>query len=399
MVSNKVGVAFFDTVTRAVSGHKYLDGKLELFESIGELDNGVIWITNVPYSAFKEQQLWSYPNLRDEQYARLSITQLIREVGGRSRKDLGVLETVGYLVTKALYKLCEQFPIDLSLENYRVSKALAPHIIPHIYQSFPSGIDINCIEACTNAFKALQGAHKSKQTKAQLLYFTFPRPNFYAYLLNQSFPLSNDWKHVQFTERMTIGNADGESLPNSDAVVNKLKKMHVTDALLLKVNVRKIDKRYMQGFNFSNVGMSKNVKPRVWATLPEIIDLSRYCHIEIIEGYKTAGGPLDIRPELDLSAIRYDYSQGITAENIFNALVEKVGFQNRDVYTGLSAYLKAYDRLVCGKLAEAFMKEGFLLGGFGMAGVRVWAPKDKESELKEIASNYGAYMDVGVSDD
>jgi hypothetical protein len=189
----------------------------------------------------------------------------------------------------------------------------------------------------------------------------------------------------------------GDVLPNTDKTIAGLKNLHKTTAALLNVHVKSIEAKYAQGFTFGNQGA--NSKVRVWASLPEVIDMLRYSEVEIIKGLQTTNEKMGLM-NINSTDSRYSYVKGIVSENVWTALAEKVEVTDKNTHqTGVGVYLRAYDRILCGKLAEAFMKERYHLAGFGVGTVKVWCTPISSNikKLDEIAKAFGAKPDLGAS--
>ncbi|MDF5571188.1 hypothetical protein P3709_27355, partial [Vibrio parahaemolyticus] len=134
--------------------------------------------------------------------------------------------------------------------------------------------------------------------------------------MNQNFPLDNNWEEFTFSSDGPIvaGYKNKVLLPDTEKVIIGLKNLHKNTAAILNIKVKSIDPKRAQSFTFGIEGVKSTT--RIWAALPEVIDILRYCEVEILGGLKTNAGKLDVRPEIDLSKNRYSYSKGVVSENI-----------------------------------------------------------------------------------
>ena len=389
---SKLGVAFFTNESKPKGGYYYRDGLVSDFNSAADLDMSVAWITNVPYRAYTDSGLQSIPHIKPEQFLRLSITQMMRELNVSVNID--GIEKIGELVASISSHMESIFGLDPISSNYRLNQGLTEMLIPASYFEFASNTPPNAQAALDNAYQSLQGAAKSKSSAhAKCRHYTLPRMAHFEFLMNQNFPLNSHWTEFSLKDGKTVaGIVNGKALPNTAEVISGLKSLNLNTAAILNIHVKSMSKNRIQGFAFGNEGINTNM--RVWACLPEVIDMLRYCEIEILGGIKTEGGKLEIRPEIDLDTNRYCFAKGVSAENVWTGLSEKRSKEGAKCSTGLGVYLKAYDRILCGKLAEAFMAENYRLAGFGIGGVRVWGQPSEFSKLDKIAERFCAMPDL-----
>ena len=389
---SKLGVAFFTNESKPKGGYYYRDGLVSDFNSAADLDMSVAWITNVPYRAYIDSGFQSIPHIKPEQFLRLSITQMMRELNIAANID--GIEKLGELVASISNHMESIFGLDPISSNYRLNQGLTEKLIPASYFEFASNTPPSAQVALDNAYQSLQGATKSKSSaNAKCRHYTFPRMAHFEFLMNQNFPLNSHWTEFSLKDGKTVaGVVNGKTLHNTTEVISGLKSLNLNTAAVLNIHVKSMSKNRMQGFSFGNEGI--NTSMRVWACLPEVIDMLRYCEIEILGGIKTEGGKLDIRPEINLETNRYCFAKGVSAENVWTGLSEKRTKNGAKCSTGLGVYLKAYDRILCGRLAEAFMAENYRLAGFGVGGVRVWGQPSEFSKLDKIAEQFFAMPDL-----
>ena len=388
----KTGILFFNNITTPSSGTAYHDGNVFHFDSISELDMSVAWIVDLPYKNYTDSGFSSYANLRPSQYLRVGLSGILRELG--LKKNLEGAEVLGSLVDSIVSDLAEMIGANPYSQPYRLNFGALSLLLPNYYADFSKNQSEAVSVALDNAYQANQGSLITKNpNNAKLHHFTFPRVAHFEYLMNQNFPINNVWKEMaQYKKPILTGVKKGKRLENFDEVKQQLEKLHTDTACILKVHVRGIEDTYMQGFAFGVEGGRSNI--RVWASLPEVINIMRYTEVEILSGYETAASKLPLRPEIDLSINRYSYPRGIVAENIWVALADKISINSVKRSTGIGVYLRAYDRLICGKLAEAFSLESYKIGGFGNGAVRVWARSQEADKLNSIAARYGAVPDL-----
>ncbi|HAS6100758.1 TPA: hypothetical protein I7117_14935 [Vibrio vulnificus] len=389
----KIGIAWFTQSQRPSSGWCYRDGHVLQFGSIGDLDHSVIWLTNIGHSVFNNSQLWQFPFLREDQYLRLGLTQISRELG----LDMTLFESIkklGEIVCPTALSMSKLFEVDLFEQKYRLFQGMVPSLVPQQYIAPISEDSPEYTQrAITNSFQSLQGATKGVRTNAKVVTFTLPRVALANWLLSQRYPLSSKYKEIKISDSSIIaGHLNGSDLEGTKVIVEQLKVLHRRYAVFMKVNILSMSKDYVQGFTFGFEGATTNM--RQWVSLPELIELLSYCKVEILDGVATSCGLLECRPDIDFEQNNISYSRGIIADNIVATFAEKAsdGTAGRRV-TALGAYLRAYDRIVCGRLAQEFMRKGFPLAGFGGGGVRIWANVAGMEVAKKIALQWGATSD------
>lgn len=389
-----IGIAWFTQPKKPTSGWSYHNGHTMIFDSLGDLNHSVVWITNLTNSVYQAEQLWKQPNLRDEQFLRLSLTQIARETG-LDMTEFESIQILGEIVQSIAKKLIDPFDLNVTNEKYRLYQGLQSHVVSNQYLAELSDDSPQHTQRAINsAYQSFQGAQKAKRGSAKIQTFTFPRVAYANYLLNQSYPIGTKFSVFSLSNTsLVVGTLNGKELEKTVLVREQLKTLHETYACLFKIKVHSMSKDYIQGFTFGFSGIRSEM--RSWVTLPELIELLKYCKVEVTEGLLTTGGKLDSRPSLDINQNNYSYSRGVAAENILCAFAEKAATPTggRRI-TCLSAYIKAYDRIMCGRLAERFSQEGYALAGFGMGIVKVWSNEAGIGKLNKIALNFGAMHDL-----
>ncbi|ALR95735.1 hypothetical protein [Vibrio alginolyticus] len=394
---NTYGVAIFNDEKKPRSGFSCVDGKVKEFSSYSDLEMSTIWVTNIQHSIFQKEALYKVPNLRSSQYLRLSLQQIMRELN--VKKDIEGIQHLAKLVQSIASDLQGKFELNPDYLRYRLGGEIPQYLesqgfLPSELLNISELADASAKAALNDAYQSFQGTVKSANGK--IYHYTLPRVAHFEYLMNQNFPLDNNWEEFTFSSDGSIvaGYKNKVLLPDTEKVIIGLKNLHKNTAAILNIKVKSIDPKRAQSFTFGIEGVKSTT--RIWAALPEVIDILRYCEVEILGGLKTNAGKLDVRPEIDLSKNRYSYSKGVVSENIWCALADKVHLGSQKQATGLGVYLRAYDRIICSKLAEAFMKAGFVGGGFGVGAARVWLSNQDVKKANIIAEKFGAMPDIGV---
>jgi len=389
---NKVGLVFFDNADSPSGGISYFNGEINHFETLSDLDMSKAWIADLPYTKYRNARFNQLSHLRPEQFLRIGVSNILRELG--LKRNMEGAEVLGEFVDAIVEDMESIVGCDPHIQSYRLNYGTLNRLMPDYYAEVTRNSNSDIQTALKNAFQLNQGSVKSDHIKnAKLHHYTLPRVAHFEYIMNQMFPISNNWEEISGMKfPITTGTKRGDKVENFEEVRTALLNLHLSKACILNVHVKSMENNRMQGFAFGVEGGKSNI--RVWAALPEVLNLMNYAEVEIVGGIQTQSGYLPISPEIDLNTNRYSYPRGIVAENIWTGLSDQVELNGVKHATGLGVYLRAYDRIICGKLAEAFANQNYKLGGFGTGVVRVWAMEQDKRKLNDIALRFGAMEDL-----
>lgn len=394
----RVGVCCFDDVNDAASGWASIaGGEAQRIRGTGDLDGSVPWVTNLPYHVHRKFNLGATGNILDEQYFRTKLSQVGLENGlGSDKKRLA--EFASTVFQKVAELGLTHFGMDLRSPGYRYHKACSYNLIPSYARNLPSDRNsaeiVEAINHSTQANQAMSGIKKPDGANAVSI--GFPRQAYGHWLLSQPVPIASDWKTVrQKDNTTTFGHENGKRLRNTSAVLERLMEHGKNNAMFLRVQVHSMDNFYR---HFASFGAGEQMMRR-WASLPEIIELSRYAKISIEGGYMC---PLTRDPLVDESIFGgsdISYARGLLVENAWAALASPVSVQSGSRSTVISAYLRAYDRIACGRVAASLARKGLVIGSYSMGRIVVFMRPGESERICRLALDEGLVPPMGYLND
>lgn len=383
----KIGVICFDEYRYLSEGWASVDGSpSERVNGVNELSSGVIWITNLHYKSYRSHNLVQAPNIFDHQYFRTSIKLIAEEHGIQNNPKL-IAQFCSEVFSRLIRQAQELFELDMSHMGYRFSSLLSDYLLPGSAKKAPTGVNStvlkNIFREANQANQAMLGNRPFGSASVNL---TIPRANYVKWIISQPVPDSNEWKekHFQKGQEKIIGVRDGVEIKGTKSVLSKLQSMHdENQAAFYKVSILSSDsdRKLFQSFGNGSSYL------RNWVSLPELIYLATYNEIKVSESVVSSLSKLDLADSLCAEVTEYSYSRGLLLENVLAALCSTTGPTRSE--TALSAYLRAYDRIVCGKLAKFLFDDGFTVGSYGMGKIIAYCRKNERERLKESAEKVG----------
>lgn len=378
----KIGVCWFDDTSVAQGGWTSIDGSASRrVGSYSELQTNTIWITNLNYNEYKKLNLMKSPHIYDAQYFRTSLRLIASEMG-LLHNPRATVEFCSSVFTRVVAIGEGKFKIRMDEPGYRYTSIVANKVMPDFMRMRITNyneMDINeAIKQSSQANQAMVGVRPHKGSSIHP--FIIPRGAHARWLMDLGYPGNHPWEEVSPEHNTaTFGYEDGVQIKGSKAVLDKLINMGQDNAVFLRVNVLNISKRHRE---FATFGMGSKY-PRRWATLPEVIDMSRYSKIEISGGYKTKLTKLPFLDKIDINDSEFSYSRGLFYENFWSALASPL--YGNDNHTAVGAYMRAYDRIACLRVAEQFHNHQYAIGSFGVGRVMVYLTRQEEERASKFA--------------
>lgn len=387
----KIGVCCFEDVSDASSGWASINGS-DCFRISGhsELQSDILWVTNLPYQHYKNLNLITAPHIYDTQFFRTSMEQIAKE-NGLDGDDQVLAEFCSSLFTKVANHGKDFFDFDLSTPGYRYHKLLSYKLIPDFSRKRPegrfSGDIFEAVQNSTQANQAMSGVKKPQGSTA--VNFVFPRGPYARWLLSQKYPAGTKWTEIkQKNDSATFGFEDGKVIRSTASVVDRLSDLGQDNALFMRLNVQSMDPFYQRFASFGasgSFGPSARQKHRRWATLPEVLELSKYAKVQIMGGYMTPFTEKQIIEPSVLQGTGMSYAHGLFLENTWAALCSPISTQSGSTETTLGAYMRSYDRIACGRAASRFAKAGFVVGSYSMGRLIVFVRPGEEVQAAREA--------------
>ena len=379
-----MGVCWFDDPKNPEAGWASEAGQTAFrVNGYHELSQECIWVSNVDSKTFREFNLHNIPNLRESSYMRVRLDRLARELGINGSNNEAV-EILSSILDRAIRFGYERFAISPEDKGYRYSAILASQHMPGSLRQRPRSHTDAIEEALRQSTQHFQSRTGKAPYGASTHTFIFPRMAYSNWLLTRRYPMTSNWKPIKFNNGgFEIGQREGSPIKGTAARLKKLEEINAKEAMVLKVKVLGMDGFYVP---FASFGAGYGSSQRHWATLPEIIEMARYSHLKVEGGFKTdlskmEGHLLDDNPQTNFS-----FSKGIFYENVYSFLGNFVDGRQP---TGLAAYLRAYDRIACLKIAEAFSRQGINVGSFGTGMITLFIQENQIKEAAELGLSLG----------
>lgn len=380
-----IGVCWFDDPDAALGAWACRsDGEPFRVNGTQSLSSDVLWVTNLNYSVYRRLNLIQVPHITDAQYFRTSLTLLANEIGLYAEPDRAchALSRVFARVTREGH---HHLGLGMSPGGYRYTKLIADRIMPRAHRLAPVGPHVAEIAAAfTQAMQQNQGMSGVQRPSGAVAYpFLFPRGAFARWLLSQPMPASSAWQEIKTRGSESVfGVQGGELISGTRAVRSRLAELGAGHAVLLRVRVLDMEPFYRP---FASFGAGMRT-PRGWAALPEILELSNYAKVAISGGFRTKAEPLNL-PGLDFGEDEFSFSRGLYWENVWTALASALNGGKEE--TSLGAYLRAYDRLACGRAAAALARMRYTVGSYGTGRVMVFLRPGEMPEAARYALDMG----------
>lgn len=396
-----IGVCLFDNPSEMQGGWISLAGEPPKYISgSNALPQKTNWITNVRYNDFISSGMVRMPNIRESHFMRLDAEKALKELGpadaNNNMANCVILseifnriaavghDVMGITLTNGYFKYHQNIEHKVNLSSVKARQQTESAYIQ---------------DAIDNSFQINQGRFGTKPNNSKDYHFTFPRISYYKWLFSKKYPLTSDqFTTVKFkTESLVIGVKNGKKVEHHDERVRKFKLMLDKNdfAYFFKIEISHIEEFHSTFASFScgagtpNVPLSRN-----WASLPEIIELSRFAVVTIFNGYKT---PLSALPSEvtslvadpesdDLCRIEQSLtSKGMFLENVFSMLGGQLNKNN----TALGAYLRTYDRMACLSVAEIFHRFGYAVGSYSTGKIILYLKDNEVSNACGLAMLLG----------
>lgn len=385
----KIGVCLFDEPSLGTSGWASIGGKQAFrISATSELRSDILWVTNVNYRIYRKLNLIQTPNVVDEQFFRTKLSTLIQEIS--ASEDPSVLcQKAAEVLQRTADMGLNLLSVDALNCNYRYFTGLQDAILTPEMREQPYGMNaLDVSEAIRQSTQENQ-AMSSQQTPrgSRAVPFAFPRGSYAKWLLSQKYPANNNWRPINARDGESIfGYESGAKIRGTAGVLEKLHALSENKAAMFRVAVLSVDPYYA---GFAKFSAGTNGVIRRWATLPEIIEMSKYSKLAISGGYYTELADLNLPDNIDVTSDEFSFSRGLFYENLWVALASSPYSRNAKNVSSVGAYMRAYDRIICGRAAASFSRYGFTIGSYGVGRLLVFMRTGEEKTAREIALNLG----------
>jgi hypothetical protein len=382
-----IGVCHFDDEKTFSAGWASVGGnKAYRVGGVHSLPNHILWITNIPFLTFQKNKIFNLPHIKMENYFRSSY-MLIGDEHGIS--DPKILVEFCSRIFARLMDYSEfiygdsvrrpQFSFSLAL-----SGLVKPDYVRRIVPGPFSAEITEAIEHCDQNFQAMIGRTPdgSKATN-----FNFPRTSYFKHLLTMKYPGDGEWKQLKEKNYGgVLGHESGHMIQGTRAILEKLLKLGETDSALFNVAVLSTDSNSAKFQSFGSGFKSKTVSQRKWATLPEIIHMSKFSKIKISGGFSVESKPLELSKIFTREDFGYSFVRGLFLENVFAGIT----VSENEKSSAVGVYMRACDRILCARVAEGFVNDmNYSVGQFSMGRVTLFLrPTDIEKASEYAKKQY-----------
>lgn len=407
-----IGVCLFDDPTDPSSGcwFSVAGDEPKRASGVNALPSKITWVTNVKYNDFRQNGLSQLGNIKETHYMRTDTDKMIKELCSvKNDNNMDNSRILSEIFNRAVAFGSSNLGVQVFSGNYKYLSCIEDVVNLKTVKSKAFTDYAYIQEAIENSYQANQGRLGVKPNNAKDYTFTFPRTSYYRWLLNKRLPLNSDqFTAVSFKNGdLSIGIKDGRLLDYHNERFNKFSDMVKKDdfAYFFQVEVPHVEKSHSSFATFScGNGSGRDSSKRTWASLPEILHLSRFSVVKIFNGYKT---PLSHLPseitsliaknnadELDMIE-QASLSKGLFLENVFSMLAGKLGGSSGN-NTALGAYLRSYDRMACLCVAEIFSSMGYAVGSYSTGRVLLFLKDNEVNEACGLAMLLGLIPPIGV---
>lgn len=407
-----IGVCLFDDPKDPSSGcwFSVAGDEPKRASGVNALPPKMTWVTNIKYEDFRANGLSQLGNIKETHYMRTDTDKMIKEFCSiKTDNNMENSRILSEIFNRTVVFGMDNLGVKVFSGNFKYLSCIED-VVDLKSVKARSFTDYAYIqEAIENSYQVNQARYGVKPNHSKDYSFTFPRASYYRWLFGKKLPLNSDqFSAVSFkTGDLVIGMKDGRALDFHKERVSKLRDMVKKDdfAYFFQIEVPHVEKSHSSFATFScGNGTGKNSSKRTWASLPEILEISRFSVVKIFNGYKT---PLSHLPSEIMSIINNNsldeidrieqtsISKGLFLENVFSMLAGKLGGSSGN-NTALGAYLRAYDRMACLCAAEIFSSMGYAVGSYSTGKILLFLKDNEINDACGLAMMLGLIPPIGV---
>lgn len=388
----EIGVCCFDDTKFAGSGWTSINGCTPTkISSFAELSSTTLWVCNLDYRTYRKLNLSNTQHIVDSQYFRTSLSILAKELG-LTHDNKNLVQRASKIFSR-VSKLCIDYLGIAPSNTYKLSNSISDSVIPAALKKHPQGPFkeelLAAFKQSTQQNQAMIGQVRPQGATAYT--FSFPRTAYAQWLMGLDYPIKNEWSEIIHKSGPPVfGVEDGVEIKGTKANRKKLLDVSSSKAAFFRVKVHSMSKSYHAICNFGS-GASY---PRYWASAPEILELSTYAKVETQGGFYSDLGKLSFENNLKEQLDEYSISRSLFYENLWVGLA--VPLLNGEIYTPLSAYIRTYDRIACGRAARAFTDHSYIVGSYGTGRVTVYLRPSQLHQASRFALSLGLLPQVEI---
>lgn len=341
-------------------------------QSIHDLPNDTIWLTNLTFNQFTAAGLNKHANFRNDGWLRSGVHQLTSELGltvdnASQSVAASAIAAIAQRVINIAHEKIGVKPTLLDSFNKDVANAIGPakSLIPdQFYKSF---------EQCANHYWVKVINHQNYTAKNASFTARVNRLSHAKALLGTQLPPDTGWEFQKSSGKVKL-----------DTWLSTIDKPFLANCIITNVQP-------MIG-EILSWGSGAQAK-RDWLTNLELDQLREYADIEIESALVCSNDPIspiqaDLLPSSPLDEL--SMSLGIFAELLWTSLTNKQPQTREGRFSAAAAWLRAADRMIMFNFAQRAVARGLDVAGYGAGAITIRYP---EGGLKKAL---GTATDIGL---
>lgn len=352
-----------------------------------ELDQEIIWLTNIELPVLMESGLAAETYLRARNYMAPDLKQIARELNldinqsQLTANSIRILQEVAQRIFNYLERLCgmavsARYEITLDRLTSTIRKAIRS-----------SDSEVHMPQLMHEVFDSAQTLSTRPAVNAinpgdQIITLSYPRGAYAMLLFEQIIP-KGAWHFIKAPEALAKVNSD-----NGMDIIES-----IFDGRAGFIQVRMNSKRN-QDLPF----LRAQTEGSQWVSLHEFRELAndismRVLNIAHSESQQTVGEYLQsANIKLPDMVDGLSYSAGIALENVWKALLlhNESNLSLKPFLDSASVSIRSWDRIFCKRAAEAVFDRGYKVLTHGNNNITVAVPKTEITALKDLG--YQLYM-------
>ena len=362
--------------------------------NISDLPTDTVWVSNLPYMTIKENSLYTLPNIRENNYFRLSLQNIAEDLGLTSLSPDAICEQVCdllYQVTQVLEKVLET---PCSFPDYRFSQFIKPLVLPTDFALSPMLPDMDPMMseyAFKNATQINQGMSGLRFPKgSRSTRFRTPRYHHYKWIIaNGQFPSSNDW------QSKNIPNASKVIGPRDIEGIQWWKDMSKTHCGIVSATISNINASAASYCTPGVIG-ARGAPSRKWFSVVDILMLSEIATVNVSTAYtcpaKAGISDKVVDATLELSEICGDgYVSGLCMHLIMASLLDGVSNEG----TAIGMQLSSIDRSLLSRSGAILRNSNHVVGSYSSGGINAFC-KPSNIDSSDLAITYSHVHTIGL---
>ena len=380
---SKLGIALFADPKSPKDGFFCNGSDVVAINGVYELSTDCVWVTNIRPYDFSQGGFGQLRQLRSSNFFRTDLGFLIREFGLEG--DLAEACTQLYLtLSRSLQIAQDRNSFDIADCPLGIRKELTSQLVP---ESISTSLlyDAMLHEGVRQSIQYNQGRVDGANLPrgSRITSFVVPRSALASYLCDLPLPSSKDWSSVSFNAGiLRIGRANGRSSQDesSNESFEKMLSLAKSKQVILDIDIRETDRRYA---DYKSFGVGDRTS-RHWACIEEVAELKEYALVDIRGGYATDRNEAPL-PSPDMPP-EFSVARSIANENYALGIASNLSNNNPSPW---AAYLRAVERIVLGRAADAFASRGFCVGSYGTGRLNIFLRSSEHKAASELALSLG----------